>query len=165
MRLLIASDHGGFDLKEFLKESLNLPSAKVDDFGAYSYNDGDDFPDFVVPVMVALSNEPNSLAVVICRNGVGVSVLANKYPGVRCALGINVKHVISAREHDDVNVLALPGDYVTKEDALTMVQVFLGTEFPGRERHARRLKKITNLEKEIYKQNLNLEQIMKDIQT
>lgn len=141
----IASDHAGFELKNFLVEELKARGYNIEDLGPNIYNPNDDYPDYAKKVAEAVSNAQNDEAgIVICKNGVGVSVLANKFKGVRCALSWNPEHIRSARNDDDVNCLALPADYITKEVALQTVLTFLETPFSNEERRVRRLAKYGN---------------------
>lgn len=141
----IASDHGGFELKKYLTEELIAGGFKVKDLGFNTYDSKDDYPDLMVGLSPT-TRESITPTIVICRNGVGVSVLANKIEGVRCALSFNPEHAKSARRDDDANFLALPADYVTKETALETTIVFLETPFSNEERHIRRLKKLEEIE-------------------
>jgi ribose 5-phosphate isomerase B len=114
----------------------------VEDLGAHDYNEQDDYPDYVIPVMREMENDPEAKAILICRNGVGVSILANKFNGIRCTLSWKVSHAKSSRVDDDTNVLALPADYVDPEVAEEIVKVWLDTPFSEKDRHKRRLKKV-----------------------
>jgi len=143
--VLIASDHGGFELKNFLVKELKTRGYNIEDMGPNTYDSADDYPDYAKKVADAISNtQDGGMGIVICRNGVGVSVLANKLKGVRCALSWNPEHTKSARNEDDVNCLALPADYITKEVALQTALTFLETPFSNEERHIRRLAKYDN---------------------
>ena len=136
----IASDHAGFDLKNFLVNELRSRGYTIDDLGPQTYNPTDDYPAYTKKVTEALSRaQDESVGILICRNGVGVSVLANKFKNIRCALSWSPEHAKSARNDDNVNVLALPADYISKESALQMSLTFLETLFSNKERHVRRL--------------------------
>jgi len=165
----IASDHGGFELKNYLMEKLVAKGFKVEDLGFKTYDPKDDYPDLMVGLSLAWkrrrefsSTEADNIpqpqildqayqkqipkstipTIVICRNGVGVSILANRIKGVRCALSFSPEHARSARRDDDANFLALPADYITKEVALETALAFLETPFSNEERHMRRIAKI-----------------------
>ena len=143
--IYITSDNGGFDFKNFLVEQLTTRGYNVKDLGPETYNPADDYPDYAKGVAEAVSDpQNNGTGIVICRNGVGVSVLANKFAAIRCALSWNPEHAKSARNDDDANVLALPADYVTKEIALQVSLTFLETPFSTEERYVRRLNKYGN---------------------
>lgn len=140
--IYIASDHGGFELKKHIIEFVESMNLSVKDMGAHEYNEGDDYPDYVIPVMRELQNDPKSLAILICKNGVGVSILANRYSGVRCALSWSASHAKSSREDDNSNVLALPAEYIDTEAAQRIVTTWLNTPFSEKDRHKRRLQKV-----------------------
>lgn len=141
--IYIASDHAGYELKNFLVEKLTDGINAVHDLGPVSYNKDDDYPDYAGEVASAVSIiQDHVRGIVICRNGVGVCITANKVKGVRCALSWSPEHAKSAREDDNANILALPADYVSKEKALEIARVFLDTPFGNEERHVRRLAKI-----------------------
>ena len=140
--IYIAADHAGFELKNFLVDELKACGYIVNDLGPSTYNPNDDYPDYAKKVAEAVSSaQDNSVGIVTCRNGVGVSVLANKFNDVRCALSWSPEHAKSARNDDNANVLALPADYISKETALQVSLAFLETPFSGEERHVRRLNK------------------------
>ena len=143
--VLLASDHGGYKLKNEIMELLDVLELEYEDFGPYEYTPEDDYPKFISPAMENLSNNPENKAILICRNGIGVSILANKYKGVRCALSWSSEHVKSSRWDDDSNALALPSDYIDTTTAKEIVETWLTTEFSKEERHKRRLEKIKNL--------------------
>jgi ribose 5-phosphate isomerase B len=142
MTVYIVSDHGGFELKNFLVDELMKRSYNVEDLGPKTYNPDDDYPDYAIKVAEAVpGTQHDDLGIIICRNGVGVSIVANKFKGVRCSLSWTSKHAKSARNDDDANVLALPADYIDKETALQISLAFLETPFSNEERHVRRLNK------------------------
>jgi ribose 5-phosphate isomerase B len=145
MTVYIASDHGGFELKNFLIDELINQGYNIEDLGPKTYDPNDDYPDYAIKVAEAVSStQHDDFGVVICRNGVGVSIVANKFKGVRCALSWNPEHARSARNDDNANVLALPADYINKETALQITIAFLNTPFSNEEKHTRRLNKYDN---------------------
>jgi ribose 5-phosphate isomerase B len=146
MRIGIATDHGGFDLKEELLKQLREAGHEVVDFGAHGLNQGDNYPDYVVPLAEAVAAEKVDRGVAICGSGVGASVCANKVPGIRAAL---IHDHFSARqgvEDDHMNVLCMGGRTVGPAVAWDLVQTFLAAEFSQAPRHLRRLGKIASLE-------------------
>lgn len=146
MRIGLAADHGGFELKEQLKEEIKGLGHEVVDFGALEYNPADDFPDLVIPLAKAVAQGQVERGIAICGSGVGASIAANKVPGVRAAL---ITEIYSARqgvEHDDMNVLCLGGRVTCFALAWELVKTFLEARFQGAERHRRRLAKISRLE-------------------
>jgi ribose 5-phosphate isomerase B len=146
MRIGIATDHGGFNLKEELLKQLREAGHEVVDFGAHRLNQGDDYPDYVVPLAEAVAAQKVDRGVAICGSGVGASVCANKIRGVRAAL---IHDHFSARqgvEDDHMNILCMGGRTVGAAVALDLVQTFLAAEFSQAQRHLRRLSKVASLE-------------------
>jgi len=146
MRVGIATDHGGFGLKEDLVGRLRAAGHEVVDFGARVLDPGDDYPDYVVPLALAVAARKVDRGVAVCGSGVGASVCANKVKGVRAAL---VSDHFSARqgvEDDHMNVLCMGGRTVGPEVAWDLVQTFLAAEFSQAERHLRRLGKVAALD-------------------
>lgn len=146
MRIGVAADHGGFELKELLKRRLATAGHEVVDFGANSLAADDDFPDYVVPLARAVADGRVERGVAICGSGVGACIAANKIPGVRAAL---VTDVFSARqgvEDDNLNLLCLGARVVGSELAWDLLQVFLAANFTEEERFLRRLAKVAELE-------------------
>src|SRR5262247_793038 len=146
MKVGIATDHGGFALKEEVMARLNAAGHQVIDFGAYSLNPSDDYPDFVVPLAEAVASGKVDRGVAICGSGVGASVVANKVPGVRAGL---IHDHFSARqgvEDDHMNILCMGGRTVGPEVAWDLVQTFLAAQFSQAPRHLRRLGKVARLE-------------------
>ncbi len=146
MRIGIATDHGGFGLKEELVSKLRAAGHEVVDFGAYSLVPTDDYPDFVIPLAQAVSAGKVKRGLAVCGSGVGASVCANKVRGVRAAL---VEDHFSAKqgvEDDHMNILCLGGRTLGPAVAWDLVQAFLTAEFSQAERHLRRLGKVASLE-------------------
>jgi ribose 5-phosphate isomerase B len=148
MRVGIATDHGGFGLKEELIAQLRAAGHEVVDFGAHSMIPDDDYPDFVIPLAWAVAAGMVARGVAICGSGVGASVCANKVPGVRAAL---IHDHFSARqgvEDDHMNIICMGGRTVGPAVAWDLVQTFLAAEFSQAARHLRRLGKVAALEAE-----------------
>jgi ribose 5-phosphate isomerase B len=146
MRVGIATDHGGFGLKEELVARLRAAGHEVVDFGAHGLDPGDDYPDFVIPLARAVTAGTVERGVAVCGSGVGASVCANKIPGVRAAL---VHEHYSARqgvEDDHMNIICMGGRTIGPVVAWDLVETFLGSEFSQAERHLRRLGKVASLE-------------------
>jgi ribose 5-phosphate isomerase B len=146
MRVGIATDHGGFGLKEELVSQLRKAEHEVIDFGAHKLSSNDDYPDFVVPLAKAVVSGEVERGVAICGSGVGASVCANKVPGVRASL---IHDHFSARqgvEDDHMNILCMGGRTVGPAVAWDLVQTFLTAQYSQAERHLRRLGKVTALE-------------------
>jgi ribose 5-phosphate isomerase B len=148
MRVGIATDHGGFNLREELAAQLRAAGHEVVDFGARTLSPGDDYPDFIIPLAQAVAAGTVQRGVAICGSGVGASITANKIRGVRAAL---VHDHFSARqgvEDDDMNVLCLGARVVGSSVAWDVVQTFLAAEFSRVERHVRRVGKVVALDAE-----------------
>ena len=139
--IAIASDHGGFDLKESVKKHLAERGLEVKDFGTYDKNSCD-YPDFGRAAAEAVANGECEKGIVICTTGIGISIVANKVPGVRCALCSETTTARLTREHNDANVLAMGGGMTGELLGNEIVDVFLDTPFSGLEKHARRISKI-----------------------
>jgi ribose 5-phosphate isomerase B len=148
MRLGIATDHGGFGLKEEVLARLRAAGHEVVDFGAYTSNPGDDYPDFVVPLARAVAEGKVERGIAVCGSGVGASVCANKILGVHAGL---VHDHFSARqgvEDDHMNVMCMGGRTVGPEVAWDLVEAYLAANFSQAERHLRRLGKVASLERQ-----------------
>jgi ribose 5-phosphate isomerase B len=146
MRVGIATDHGGFGLKEELAAYLREAGHEVVDVGAHALNPGDDYPDFVIPLAEAVASGKVQRGVAVCGSGVGASVCANKIPGIRAGLVQDHYSAHQGVEHDDMNILCMGGRVVGLEVARDLVDAFLAAEFTGEERHVRRLNKVASLE-------------------
>ncbi|MBO6197033.1 MULTISPECIES: ribose 5-phosphate isomerase B [unclassified Butyrivibrio] len=139
--IAIASDHGGFDLKESVKKHLTERGFEVKDFGTYDKNSCD-YPDFGRAAAEAVASGECEKGIVICTTGIGISIVANKVPGIRCALCSETTTARLTREHNDANVLAMGGGMTGELLGNEIVDVFLDTPFSGLEKHARRISKI-----------------------
>jgi ribose 5-phosphate isomerase B len=146
MKIGIASDHGGFGLKEELVAKLRAASHTVTDFGASTLNASDDYPDFVVPLCNAVVAGEVERGVAICGSGVGASVCANKVKGIRAALIHDHFSAKQGVEDDHMNVLCMGGRTVGPKVAWDLVQAYLAAKYSRTERHLRRLGKIATLE-------------------
>jgi ribose 5-phosphate isomerase B len=140
MRISIGADHAGFALKEKLRDALVAKGHDVVDHGTTS-DASTDYPDYAVPVSVDVSEGKADRGILVCSTGVGMSITANKTPGVRAALAYNADEVSLTRRHNDANVLALGARYFSLEQASALIDIFLSTEFEGG-RHARRVEKM-----------------------
>lgn len=142
MKIILAADHGGFEMKEKIKQWLVSQEVEVVDIGADRYDKVDDFVDYVVKAMNTVDFARGDRVIMMCRNGVGMSIAANRYAEGRCVLGFSVEQVRKARMDDDVNALSIGADYFSETAAKDMVKVFLETSFSGEERYRRRLAKM-----------------------
>ena len=139
--LAIASDHGGFALKRAVMAHLDARGIAYRDFGTYS-EQSCDYPDFGRAAALAVASGECDRGIVICGTGIGISITANKVPGIRAALCSDCFSAEATRLHNDANILALGGRVVGEGLALKIVDTFLDTPFSGEERHARRIAKI-----------------------
>lgn len=139
----IASDHGGFEMKQFLIEKLKKAGYEVNDYGTHSELSVD-YPDFIHPLASDIDSGKLKRGIILCGSGNGAQITANKYTNVRAALGWSEEQAKLAREHNDANILSLPGRFVSFKLAWKMVQFFLNTSFEGG-RHTRRVNKISQL--------------------
>ena len=144
MKISIACDHGGFELKEIVKKWLNENNYEVIDFGTNNL-DSCDYPDFGRPASEAVRDKVVDRGIVICTTGIGMSIVANKVNGVRCALVSNTEGAKLTRQHNDTNVLALGAKFTNPSLALEILKIWLETPFEGG-RHQRRVDKIMAIE-------------------
>ena len=145
MKISIACDHGGYDLKESLKKWLTEKNYEVIDYGTNS-KDSCDYPDFGRLAAEAVRDKVVDKGIVICTTGIGMSIVANKVKGVRCALVSNTEGASLTRRHNDSNVLALGAKFTEDALAKEITKIWLDTEFEGG-RHQRRVDKIMDIEK------------------
>lgn len=159
MKIFIAADHAGFELKEFLIEKLGAEGHEMIDCGAHELIEGDDYPKYISKVARdvseteiarmrgALSTNADVRGIVIGGSGQGEAIVANRYEAVRAALyyGGPKEIIILSRQHNDSNILSLGARFLSKEEALTASHLWLKTEFKGEERHARRIDEIDEI--------------------
>lgn len=146
MKVYIATDHGGYRLKEELKVFLTAEGYDVEDMGAYKLDGSDDYSDFVFPLAEKVAREPESAGIVLGRSGNGEQIAANKVKGIRAALCLTPEMARLAREHNHANILSLGADFITVRQAEEIVRAFLTTPFSKEKRHARRVNKIKKYE-------------------
>jgi ribose 5-phosphate isomerase B len=149
MKIALASDHGGINLKREVIKYLVEKGYEYQDFGTHTA-DSCDYPDFALPAAEAVARGEFDKGIVICSTGIGVSIVANKVPGIRCAHCHDTYCAEYTRRHNDSNVLAMGEKVVGVGYALQIVEKFLTTEFEGG-RHQRRVDKITAIEKKYCK--------------
>lgn len=148
MKVYLAADHGGFQLKEELKVYLCELGYEVEDMGTYQLNPTDDYPDFILPTAKKVAGDPASIGIVLGRSGNGEAIAANKVKGIRAAVCLNEKMAQKAREHNHANILALGVDFVSLELAKIIAKTFLETGWLSEDRHTRRINKIIQYEEE-----------------
>jgi ribose 5-phosphate isomerase B len=144
MKVAIGADHGGCNLKEEIKRLLTSMNISFEDFGC-TCNDSVDYPDYALPVAEKVAAGEFDRGILVCGTGIGMSIAANKVPGIRCALVHDTFSARATREHNDSNVLALGERVIGPGLALDIVKIWLETEFQGG-RHARRVEKIAAIE-------------------
>jgi len=149
MKIAISSDHGGYNLKEAVKEHLDELKIEYKDFGCNSC-DSVDYPDFALPVAEAVARGEFDRGIVICGTGIGISIACNKVPGIRAALCSDTFSARACREHNDANILAMGERVIGKGLAMDIVDEFLKGEFQGG-RHAIRVGKISSIEQKYSK--------------
>ncbi|MBI2598993.1 RpiB/LacA/LacB family sugar-phosphate isomerase [Candidatus Curtissbacteria bacterium] len=149
MKVFIASDHAGFELKKALVAYLKSKGLEVRDCGNEVFDKDDDYPDFIYPCAKNVGENLGSLGIVIGGSGQGEAICANKARGVRAALyyGAKLDIIKLSKEHNDANILSLGARFLTEDEAKEAVDLWLSTKFSGEERHARRIAKIRDLEK------------------
>lgn len=155
MKIYVGTDHAGFGLKERLVPALKKQGYEVVDKGSFEYNEGDDYPDFIIPVAEEVSKDPEgSKGIMLGATGQGEAMAANKFPHVRavvyygkaqCVVDNEADIIKRSREHNDANVLSLGALYLTEEMMLDAVRYWLSTPFSREDRHMRRLAKIEGI--------------------
>ncbi len=151
MILYIGADHGGFELKELLKKFLKDSGYTVNDMGNDHYDENDDYPDFAKFVAGKVTADLyNSKGILICKSGVGVDIVANRYPEIRSVLATSPDHAMASRRDEDTNVLSLAAEYLDPERAKQIVSAWLQESFSDEERHKRRLEKVREIGNSIH---------------
>lgn len=157
MRVHIASDHAGFELKSALIEHLTAAGEDVVDHGAFEYDDLDDYPSFCFAAGEAVVAEPGSLGIVIGGSGNGEQIAANKVSGVRAALAWSTETARLGRQHNDANVVAVGARQHTTEESLAIVDAFLAEPFSAQDRHQRRIDQVAAYEVTAHEAKLGLD--------
>lgn len=155
MKIFVGTDHAGYVLKEKLVSSLLGAGHEVVDKGAFEYNEGDDYPDFVIPVAQEVSKDPdNAKGIILGATGQGEAIAANKFPHVRAVVYYGEARsvvddesdiIVRSREHNNSNILSLGARYLTEDNMMKAVELWLGTEYSKGERHVRRIGKIDKI--------------------
>lgn len=164
MKILFATDHAGFELKEKLVPYIKELGYEVEDLGAYKYDENDDYPDIISKVARKVSDDSENMkGIILGGSGQGEAITANKFPNVRAIVfngqcekkdGVKVPNeIIISREHNDANILSLGARFLSESGAKEAVKVWLETKFLGDERHKRRIAKIDEITKTIYDRN------------
>ncbi len=148
MKIYLATDHAGFNLKEEIKTYLLSKNLEVEDLGAFDFNPNDDYPDFIAKAGEKVSNDSSSSGIIFGKSGAGEAIVANKFKNVRAVLGFSDENVMLSRQHNDANIVSLGSDFMDLEKAKKLVDIFLNTPFSNEEKHKRRIEKINNIEKQ-----------------
>ena len=143
--IAIGADHGGFKLKEEIKKYLDENDIKYKDFGTYN-EERTDYPIYAEKVARAIQEKKCDTGILICKSGAGMTIAANKFKGIRAALGFNKEVATASKADDDMNILVLPAEYISMSCAISIVRAWIATEFKG-ERYKDRLQMIENIEK------------------
>lgn len=146
MKIYIGSDHRGYELKEKIAKWLFELNKEFLDLGAVTLDPSDDYTKYATEVASLVSKNEGSRGVLLCGSGVGVEVMANKFDGVRAAIGKSVNQIKAGRNDDDMNILVIASDFTTEKEAKAMLIAFLETKFSGKARYERRLDEITKIE-------------------
>jgi RpiB/LacA/LacB family sugar-phosphate isomerase len=142
--IYLGADHRGFELKEKAKKWLVAWNYKFEDLGNQRLETEDDYPDFAIKVARKLGKEGN-FGILFCSSGVGMEIVANRFPKVRCGLGFSQQQIRLAKRDDNINCLTLAADFISDDDAKAIIQIFLETQFSRGEKYLRRLKKIEKI--------------------
>jgi ribose 5-phosphate isomerase B len=146
MRLHIAADHAGYDLKQHLVQHLTSDGHEVIDHGAHELDPLDDYPAFCISAGEAVVSEPGSLGIVIGGSGNGEQIAANKVTGVRAVLAWSLETAKLGRQHNDANVIAVGGRMHSLEESTSFIEAFIAEPFSGNERHQRRIEQLADYE-------------------
>lgn len=144
MKIGIANDHRGFELKKYLKENLEAQGYEIIDYGTFS-TDSVDYPDYAYLLSTNVVEKNVDYGVAICGSGIGISIACNKVKGIRCAKVSNIEEAKYTREDNNSNIVAF-GEKTPKEEALEIVKTFVNTPFSNLEKHIKRLEKIRKIE-------------------
>jgi ribose 5-phosphate isomerase B len=146
MKIYIAADHAGLELKNELGSFLSSLGHEVEDCGAYEFDSLDDYPDFISKAALGVSENKESFGFVFGKSGTGEMICANKIKGIRCALAVNRDNVILSKTHNNANMLSMGSDFIDLDQMKTLAKLFIETGFSNEERHVRRLNKIAQIE-------------------
>jgi ribose 5-phosphate isomerase B len=149
VKIGLASDHGGFELKETIKNFLNEKGIEIVDYGTSNGNESVDYPDYAKKAVLGILKNEVDKAIIMCGTGIGISISANKFPGIRAALCWDSYTAKMSRLHNDANILAMGGRIIGPELAKEIVDTWLSCEFEGG-RHKRRIDKLEELAKDFW---------------
>lgn len=150
MKISIGCDHGGYILKEEIIKYLKSKSQEIIDFGVNSDTESVDYPDYAEKVANSICNKEADLGIVLCGTGIGISIAANKFKGIRCAVCHNEFTAEMSKKHNNANIIALGGRCLSKQEAVNIVKAWFESDFEG-DRHQKRLEKIKYIENKNFK--------------
>lgn len=142
--IYLCSDHRGFDLKEKLKRWLKDKRYEFEDLGNMVLDQEDDFPDFVVKVAKKLGKAAD-VGILFCGSGVGMDIVANRFPKIRCGLSFNSQQTRIAKRDDNINCISIPADFVSENETRAIIEMFLETQFANAGKYLRRLRKVEKI--------------------
>lgn len=142
MKIYLGADHGGFDLKEVVKQWLIEKKYEVEDCGAYALDPNDDYPDFAFKVAERVASQADDIGILFCRSGSGMAIAANKLTNIRAVDVFDLTSAIHAKTNNNANIICLGADWMNPQETKLIIENFLNTTFLGEERHSRRLEKI-----------------------
>ena len=149
MKIVLATDHAGFDLKNKIKDYLISEKFDVEDVGAFTLVKDDDYPKYMIQAAVrVLKDHENTKAIIFGKSGQGEAIVSNRFPGIRAVVyySKNTEILRLSRQHNDANILSIGADFINEEDAKEAVKIWLSTEFTNDERHIRRIEQMDNIE-------------------
>lgn len=149
MKILLAADHAGFELKNKILAFLREEGFDVEDLGAQVLDANDNYPEIMIPVAMRILNDPeNTRGIIFGMSGQGEAIVTNRFPGIRAAVyyGKNPEIIKLSREHNDANILSIGAHFMEEEEAREVVRLWISTEFSGDERHVRRIAQLDNIE-------------------
>lgn len=146
MKVYVGADHGGFVMKEKIREWLTTEGYEVEDCGAFQLDPTDDYPEYAFVVAEKVASSPDAVGILVCRSGGGMSIAANKVHGIRAVDVFDLTSAIHAKTHNNANIISIGADWMEPEETKLSVANFLKSVFEGEERHVRRLNKIAEYE-------------------
>ena len=146
MKIYLATDHKGFELKEFLKEQLTKEGYDIEDCGAFQFDPNDDYPDLIKLAAQKVSQNKDSFGIILGKSGTGEAIVANKIKGIRAVVAFSEENVRLSREHNNANIISLGAQFISNEEAVSFIKLFINTPFSNEERHIRRIEEISQIE-------------------
>ncbi len=148
MKILLASDHAGYELKNQVKDFLVAEGFEIEDMGAHTYNKDDNYPEIMLPVAMRVLSDSNSKAIIFGKSGQGEAIIVNRFPGIRAIVyhGKNLEILRLGREHNDSNILSIGAGFVEFEEAREAIRLWISTPFSNDEIHIRRIEQMDNIE-------------------